>query len=89
MAYFNKLGTLPKESDKLNNGLTSEISAILINLGDIPSGPYDLLPFKILIWSRTSSSETVINSKISHIGELSPGTNVCCWVSLLASEKNV
>ena len=64
LAFFHKLGTLPEERDKLKslvNGLTRELSAILVNLVDITSGAYDLLPFGILIWSRTSS-ETVMDS---------------------------
>ena len=44
---------------------------------------------RILIWSRTSSDETVMDSKVSHIGESSPSINVCPWVNLLTSEQNV
>ena len=40
------------------------------------------------MWPRTSSDETVNDSKILHTGESSPSTNVCRWVNLLALEKN-
>ena len=45
----------------LNNfvsGLARGCPGILVNLGDIPSGPYDLLIFKVFIWSDTSNFST-------------------------------
>ena len=54
---------IPLLREMLNNnvsGLTRETPAILLNLGEMPSGPYDLLQSRILIWSKTSSSCTTI-----------------------------
>ena len=38
------------------SGLTSDWPDILINLGDIPSGPYDSFTFRILNWSDNADS---------------------------------
>ena len=67
LLFFQLDGNIPLLREVLNNNvsdLTRETLTILINLGEMPSGPYDVLQSKFLIGSKTSFSRTTISFNI-------------------------